>query len=124
VEKVFLRKRDLCRRYGGLHPRSIERAAEAGRIPPPEFPLGTATPLWDLKKLEANERAAVLAGRDAAAWRIRLFYELAAAADRDEAAAVLQQHNEQISTLPPRERESLLATAQDLIAEKIEEARM
>jgi len=33
---------------------------EAGRIPAPEYPCGEHTPLWDLEKLEANERAAVI----------------------------------------------------------------
>jgi hypothetical protein len=56
--RQYLRKRDVAHRYS-MHPRSVERAAASGRIPLPEYPLGPARPLWDLEKLEANERAAV-----------------------------------------------------------------
>jgi hypothetical protein len=60
MSKTYLRKRQLALRYGGVTLRSIERAVEAGRIPPPEYPCGENTPLWDLEKLEANERAAAI----------------------------------------------------------------
>jgi hypothetical protein len=58
MSKTYLRKRQLAQRYGDVTLRSIERAVEAGRLPRPEFPCGEHTPLWDLEKLEANERAA------------------------------------------------------------------
>ena len=61
--KTYLRKRQLAQRYGDVTLRSIERAVEAGRIPPPEYPVGQHTPLWDLEKLEANERAAAIRGK-------------------------------------------------------------
>jgi hypothetical protein len=57
-QRQYLRKRDVARRYS-MHPRSVERAAASGRIPLPEYPLGPARPLWDLEKLDANERAAI-----------------------------------------------------------------
>jgi hypothetical protein len=60
MSKTFLRKRQLAQRYGDVTLRSIERAVEAGRIPAPEYPCGEHTPLWDLEKLETNERAAVI----------------------------------------------------------------
>jgi hypothetical protein len=60
MPKIYLRKRQLAQRYGNITLRSVERAVEAGRIPPPEYPCGERTPLWDLEKLEANERAAAI----------------------------------------------------------------
>jgi hypothetical protein len=58
--KTYLRKLQLAQRYGDVTLRSIERAVAAGRIPPPEYPCGANTPLWDLAKIEANERAAAI----------------------------------------------------------------
>jgi hypothetical protein len=63
MSKTYLRKRQLAQRYGDVTLRSIERAVEAGRLPAPEYPCGEHTPLWDLEKLEANERAAALRSR-------------------------------------------------------------
>lgn len=60
MSKTYLRKRQLARRYGDVTLRSIERAVVDGRIPPPEYPCGENTPMWDLEKIEANERAAAL----------------------------------------------------------------
>jgi hypothetical protein len=56
--RQFLRKRDVAERYR-MHPRSVERAAAAGRLPAPTYPLGPGVPFWSLEELEANERAAV-----------------------------------------------------------------
>jgi hypothetical protein len=58
--KTYLRKRQLAQRYGGVTLRCVERAVVAGRIPPPEYPCGEGIPMWDLEKLEANERAAAI----------------------------------------------------------------
>jgi len=62
MSKTYLRKRQLAQRYGDVTLRSIERAVAVGRIPAPEYPVGARTPLWDLEKLEANERAAAIRG--------------------------------------------------------------
>jgi len=66
MSKTYLRKRQVAQRYGNVALRSIERAVQDGRIPPPEYPCGENTPLWDLEKLEANERAAAI--RTSAIW--------------------------------------------------------
>ena len=60
--KTYLRKRQVAQRYGDVTLRSIERAVVAGRIAAPEYPCGEHTPLWDLAKLEANERTAAIRG--------------------------------------------------------------
>jgi hypothetical protein len=59
-QKIYLRKRQVARRYGDVTLRSIERAVEDGRLPPPIYPCGENTPMWDLAVLEENERAAAL----------------------------------------------------------------
>jgi hypothetical protein len=51
-------RRKVDSRYGWSG-RTTWRAAAEGRIPAPEYPVGPNRPLWDLEKLEANERAAV-----------------------------------------------------------------
>ena len=63
MPKTYLRKRQVAQRYGNITLRSVERAVQDGRIPPPEFPCGQHTPLWDLGTLEANERAAAIRGK-------------------------------------------------------------
>jgi hypothetical protein len=60
MSKIYLQKRQVAQRYGGIALRSVERAAADGRLPPAEYPFGAHTPLWDLAKLEENERAAAL----------------------------------------------------------------
>jgi hypothetical protein len=59
-QRQFLRKREVARRYG-IHPRSVERAAASGRLPPAQYPFNgpRPRPMWDLEELERNERAAV-----------------------------------------------------------------
>jgi hypothetical protein len=59
----WVTKRKVSERYDWSR-RSTERAAADGRLPPPEFPLGPKRPLWDLEKLEANERGAVKRSTD------------------------------------------------------------
>ena len=66
MSKTYLRKRQVAQRYGNVALRSIERAVQDGRIPPPEYPCGENTPLWDLEKLEANERAAAIRNQQSA----------------------------------------------------------
>jgi hypothetical protein len=121
VAKRYARKQELCKRYGGVTTMTIERMAATGRLPAPEYLFGGVTPFWDIEKLEINERAGVLAGRGAAGWCVRLFYELTTAATREDAAAILSQHDEQLRALPDAERERILEISQDLIAEKVEE---
>jgi hypothetical protein len=67
MSKTYLRKRQVAQRYGGIALRSVERAVADGRIPPPEYPCGEHTPLWDLEVLEANERQAAIRSRQIAA---------------------------------------------------------
>jgi hypothetical protein len=38
--KRWLRKAQLRARYGGISNKSIERHVAAGRLPPPDYPLG------------------------------------------------------------------------------------
>ena len=66
MSKTYLRKRQVAQRYGNVALRSIERAVQDGRILPPEYPCGENTPLWDLEKLEANERAAAIRSQQSA----------------------------------------------------------
>jgi hypothetical protein len=61
--KTYLRKRQVAQRYGDITLRSVERAVVDGRLPPPEYPCGEHTPLWDLERLEANERQAAIRGK-------------------------------------------------------------
>jgi hypothetical protein len=63
MPKVYLRKRQVEQRYGGITPRSVERAVKDGRLPPPEFPFGARIPMWDEAKLEVHERAAAMRGK-------------------------------------------------------------
>jgi hypothetical protein len=60
MSKTYLRKRQVAERYGGIALRSVERAAADGRIPAAEYPFGPNSPMWDLAKLEENERLAAL----------------------------------------------------------------
>jgi hypothetical protein len=115
VSKVYLRKRQVAKRYGNIALRSVERAAREGRIPPPEYPFGEHTPLWDLAKLEANERSAAIRG-STHTWQHRFLAELATA-PRDQAAVILHRYKDLIDALPADEREKLLADAQDIISE-------
>ena len=63
-QKRWLRKAQVRARYAGTSDKSIERAVAAGRLPPPQFPLGTKIPYWDEAELEEHERQAVLARRE------------------------------------------------------------
>jgi hypothetical protein len=118
--KRYLRKRQVAQRYGNIAPRSVERAVVDGRIPPPEYPMGPHTPMWDLDVLEANERAATIRGSNAPPWRHRLLFELAAAVTGSAAAEILVRYKAAIEALPEEQREKLLAECQDIIAEKSE----
>jgi hypothetical protein len=64
--KRWLRKAHLRERYAGISNKGIERAVAAGRLPPPQFPLGTRVPYWDEDELAENERKAALARREPA----------------------------------------------------------
>jgi predicted DNA-binding transcriptional regulator AlpA len=61
MSKIFLRKRQVAARYGGVATRTIDRWAEDGRLPPPIF--RGRVPLWDLDELEAQDRAAAAIAR-------------------------------------------------------------
>lgn len=115
MSKQFLRKRQVAERYGNIALRSVERAAKEGRIPPAEYPFGKHTPLWDLAKLEANERAAAIRGGGWSTWRDRLLDELAST-PREQAATALHQYKDSIDALPAGERKKLPAAAPDIIA--------
>jgi len=56
----FLRKQAVADRYS-VTPRSVERMVADGRLPPPVY-RGSRLPLWDVRDLDAADRAAV-AGR-------------------------------------------------------------
>lgn len=64
--KRWLRKRQVRERYGDVAARTIERAVEAGRLPPPEFPFNNRIPFWDEAALEAHERAVIMTRREPA----------------------------------------------------------
>jgi len=117
--RTLLRKRDVCKRYGGVTPRTIERAVEAGRIPRPQYPFANGIPFWDEAELQTNERAAAMAGRDAAAWKIRLFFELGAATTRKECREILSQFDEQTGGLPTREHDALSEQITSVIAKNL-----
>jgi hypothetical protein len=59
MARVWLRKRKVGERYGGVSDRTVDRMAEDGRIPPPEYLPGSRIPLWDEQKLDANDRRTV-----------------------------------------------------------------
>jgi hypothetical protein len=56
MSKTYLRKRQVAERYQTTD-RNVERMAADGRIPKPDFYNGRF-PLWDVAKLDANDRAA------------------------------------------------------------------
>ena len=115
MQKIFLRRRQVAQRYGDITLRSVDRAVAEGRIPAPEYPFGPHSALWDLQKLEENERATIARG----GWSTRfdrLLNELATAS-RDQATAILREHQSQIDALSPRRREKLCAAVQDIINE-------
>jgi hypothetical protein len=116
--RQFLRKRQVAERYSCV-PRSIERAVHDGRLPPPEYPMGLNTPMWDLETLERNERAAAMRS-GGLGWQRRLLTELAAEATRAGAAVVMAHHQAAIDALPEDTKEKLLFEVQDLISEKPE----
>jgi hypothetical protein len=53
--KRYLRKRRVAERYD-IHPRSVDRGVETGRLPKPDTYLGQH-PLWDEAALDAHDRA-------------------------------------------------------------------
>jgi hypothetical protein len=56
--KRWVRRRTLDLRYDHSG-RTTWRHVAAGLIPPPEYPLGPKLALWDMDKIEENERRAV-----------------------------------------------------------------
>ena len=59
MPKKWLRKKDVCARYGDIVPRSVERAVKERRLPHPEYPLGNDVPFWDEEKLDEHDRKIV-----------------------------------------------------------------
>ena len=60
MPKQFLRKQGVAERYG-VHPRTVERMTEDGRLPQPIY--HGKFPLWDTDALDAGDRAAALLPR-------------------------------------------------------------
>jgi hypothetical protein len=54
---VWLRQPDILVRYRWKSEKSAHRAVEDGRLPPPEYPLSPAIPMWRSDRLEAHEAA-------------------------------------------------------------------
>jgi hypothetical protein len=52
----YLRKADLCKRYGWKAKISVDRAVKAGTLPPPDTYIGPA-PLWLEEHLDAHDDA-------------------------------------------------------------------
>jgi hypothetical protein len=65
----WLRKKHLRARYGDVCDKTIERMVDDGRLPKPEFPFGNRNPAWREDKLDAHDRAAVVAPRPKAGKR-------------------------------------------------------
>jgi hypothetical protein len=113
MPKQYLRKRRVAQRYD-CSLRAVERNP---RIPAPEYPIGPNIPMWNLEKLEAAERAAVLRkNKSGAGWRDRLI-SWVATSPRDQAVAILHEHKDLIDALSAPAREKLLAELQDAITE-------
>jgi hypothetical protein len=53
--KRWYRKAQVATRYESCG-RTIDRAVEDGRLPPPKFPLGNKVPYWDGDELDAHDR--------------------------------------------------------------------
>jgi hypothetical protein len=60
----FLRKAGVAERYD-IDPRSVDRWAASGKIPPPFYHKGSRIPLWDVAELDENDKAAAALGRAA-----------------------------------------------------------
>jgi hypothetical protein len=58
----YIRKKILKAKCGGCSDRQVARMVEDGRIPPPEYPFGARTPLWDEEKLDAHIARLAAAG--------------------------------------------------------------
>jgi hypothetical protein len=55
--RKWLRKWQVRIRYGGLTPRSIDRAVRERRFPRPHYLFGNAIPFWLVDELDAHDRA-------------------------------------------------------------------
>lgn len=54
-KKRWYRKAQVAERYG-FSIRTIERAVDDGRLPPPKFPMGDKFPCWDADELDERDR--------------------------------------------------------------------
>jgi predicted DNA-binding transcriptional regulator AlpA len=59
--KKYLRKRGVANRYA-CNPRTVDRMATDGRLPPPDLRLGRF-PMWSESTLDAHDRKVVMAQR-------------------------------------------------------------
>lgn len=54
-QKRFIDKRAVGRRYGGRHPRTVDRWVKGKVIPPPDQVINDR-PYWDEDNLDAHDR--------------------------------------------------------------------
>jgi hypothetical protein len=54
--RKWLRKRRVQERYDNVSSRTIDRAAEDGRLPKPHFPFGNKIPFWAEDELDSHDR--------------------------------------------------------------------
>jgi hypothetical protein len=64
AEKRWYRKAQVAERYG-VSGRTIERAVQDGRLPPPKYPLGDKFPYWDGDDLDAHDHDLLIAAKPA-----------------------------------------------------------
>jgi hypothetical protein len=88
MNKVNLRKAQLCLRYGNVKDRTVDRMVETFRIPKPDY-YGNRIPFWREEKLDRNDRALSAQPRHIREQFARLLEEVAAAATGAEARAIL-----------------------------------
>ena len=53
---TWIRGPQLRRRWGGMPVSTFYDRLSKGKLPPPEYPFGPATPHWRLADVEAHER--------------------------------------------------------------------
>jgi hypothetical protein len=61
--RIWKRKRQVRERYGNCSDKTVERMVKAKKLPPPEYPFGNKTPMWDEAKLDESDNAAAAAYR-------------------------------------------------------------
>ena len=56
----YINVNGVARRYGGMHPGSVNRAAAEGRLPKPALKVGNRN-LWDEPELDEHDRQCAIA---------------------------------------------------------------